>query len=386
MGQPCEFQVFDAQWQRKLHELYTERKLTDVVLAVGDRSVAAHRVILATVSPHLQALFGNGMAESQSRVVELQEVSWAGVKAIVDFAYTGTVALSGSTVVAIIQAANLLQVEAVERAAVDFLVQRLDAGNVLSAMALGEHLKEGNIGRELWEWGQIWMEVNFPLVAAEPSFLALPAAEVAEILASDDVDAEEEEVFAAVMAWVKADEAGRKAELDRLLQLVRFPMMRQPAAAIMAEPLAARHPFAAQLLAEVQPDFAGSALAAACPRMRPRRTDNGMRDGQQLGGLPVLAFTRFHGGCYATSCSRGGTSNILSCRNDDEADLSFGLAAVCAEHIMSEGRHAAEFTVVASKDPEFADGLGPPGPVKRFKRFPPYICFVQRICVGAQGA
>jgi hypothetical protein len=51
--------------------------------------------------------------------------------------------------VSIIRAANLLQVEAVERAAVDFLVERLDAGNVLSAMALGEHLFAGAIGREL---------------------------------------------------------------------------------------------------------------------------------------------------------------------------------------------------------------------------------------------
>ena len=35
------------------------------------------------------------MAESQSRVVELQQLDWAGVKANVDFAYTGTVALWG---------------------------------------------------------------------------------------------------------------------------------------------------------------------------------------------------------------------------------------------------------------------------------------------------
>jgi hypothetical protein len=50
--------------------------------------------------------------------------------------------LAGSTVVAIIMAANLLQVGVVERAAVDFLAERLDAGvgNVLDAMALGSHL------------------------------------------------------------------------------------------------------------------------------------------------------------------------------------------------------------------------------------------------------
>jgi hypothetical protein len=44
-------------------------------------------------------------------------------------------------------------------------------------------------------------------------------------LQSDDVESPEEDVFAAVLAWVKEDEAARKAELDRLLPLVRFPMM-----------------------------------------------------------------------------------------------------------------------------------------------------------------
>ena len=180
--------VFDARWQQKLHELYTERKLTDVVLVVGDRSVAAHRVILATVSPHLQALFGNPMAESQSREVELQQLEWSGVKAIVDFAYTGTIALSGSTVVSIIQAANLLQVEAVERAAVDFLVERLDAGNVLSAMALGEHYSAGAICRELRDSSILWVGAHFDEVAAEPSFLALSGAEVAALVAPDSVE------------------------------------------------------------------------------------------------------------------------------------------------------------------------------------------------------
>ena len=234
--------IFDARWQQKLHELYTERKLTDVVLAIGDRSVSAHRVILATVSPHLQALFSNEMAESQSRVVELQQLSWAGVKAIVDFAYTGTIALSGSTVVSIIQAANLLQVDAVERAAVEFLVERLDAGNVLSAMALGAHLSAGEIGRELEESSRAWLHKNFGLVAAEPSFLELAADDVASFVESDDLDVEEEEVFQAVIGWVKEDEAGRKAELDRLLPLIRFPLMNEAALTMEAEPLVAQHP------------------------------------------------------------------------------------------------------------------------------------------------
>ena len=92
-------------------------------------------------------------------------------------------------------------------------------------------------------------------------------------------------------------EAGRQAELGRLLALVRFPMMAEPAPAIMKEPLISGHPRALQLLYETHPHFGRSAQAAACPRLRPRK-------GQRLGGLPALAFTSFSGGCYTSERQR----------------------------------------------------------------------------------
>ena len=116
-----------------LRDVYGNRELTDVVLRVGETCRAAHRVVLATVSPYLRKMFGSGMAESKSREIELQGVSELALPALVEFSYTGKIVWS--TVVAIIQAANHLQMEAVERAALDFLVEGLDAGNVLSALA-----------------------------------------------------------------------------------------------------------------------------------------------------------------------------------------------------------------------------------------------------------
>jgi hypothetical protein len=127
--------------------MYTKRELYGTVLIVGDQSVAAHRVVLATVSPYLRKMFGFGMAESKSKEVELEDVPWVALKAIVDFCYTGKIVLAGSTVVAIIRAANRLQVSApVEQATVDFLAERLDAGNVLDAMALGSTCRRGRSG------------------------------------------------------------------------------------------------------------------------------------------------------------------------------------------------------------------------------------------------
>ena len=120
------------------------------------------------MSPVLRKMFSAGMAESSSKQVELQDVSELALAALIEFAYTGKIELKGSTVVAIIQAANRLQMEAVERVAVEYLVARLDAGNVLDSMALGAHLEAGALGRELRDKGRAWLYANFGLGSSPP--------------------------------------------------------------------------------------------------------------------------------------------------------------------------------------------------------------------------
>ena len=192
---------FDPRWAGPVKEMYKDRELHDVVLSAGDVSVAAHRVILAAASPHLRGLFRSDWADSR-KDVELQEVDGRALQKIVDFAYTGKIELAGSTVVAIIQAANLLQVTAVEAAAVEFLADRLDPGNCFSAMGLGLHLSESAAGRELHDRSVAFMCESFGPVVSDPSFAAQEAEAVASLIDRDEVNAAEEEVFDAVVRWV----------------------------------------------------------------------------------------------------------------------------------------------------------------------------------------
>jgi hypothetical protein len=146
---------------------------------------------------------------------------------------------------------------------------------------------------------------------------------------SDERESPEEEVFAAVMAWVKEDEAARKVELVRLLPLVRFPLMADAPQLMKAEPLVvACCPLAFELLTEVPPSFAAlhPAEAVACPRLRPRNWRQ----------LPALPFTRYSDEHYTTTHAEAG---VLGHENTEDR------AAVCAGHVMNAGRHAAAFTV-----------------------------------------
>ena len=126
-------------------------------------------------------------------------------------------------------------------------------------------------------------------------------------------------------------------------------LLATPAALMMAEPLVmAQQPQAFTLISEMLPAFAASADAAACPRLRPRK-------GQRLGGTTsqalVLSFARWSGNYYAVS---GGNATTLRSKAD-AADH----AAVCAWHVMTAGRHAAEFAV--GKVSDVMLGLARPG-------------------------
>ena len=83
-------------WLAPLHDMYSNRELHDVVLTVGDQSLFAHRVALAMVSNVWRAEFGrSGMAESKSKEVGVEDVSFDALKAIVEYAYEGQVELGG---------------------------------------------------------------------------------------------------------------------------------------------------------------------------------------------------------------------------------------------------------------------------------------------------
>jgi hypothetical protein len=162
---------------------------------------------------------------------------------------------------------------------------------------------------------------------------------------SDLVEGPEADVFDAMINWVKADEARRKAELDRLLPLVRFAMMEKSAVVMMTEPMVAQHALVGHLIFETHPQFAELAQMATCPRLRPR-------NGKRLAGLhDRLAFTSASTTAYDISCEGGA---LLRGTVDMQSGVDHR-PAVCAGHKMRAGRHAADFTIVQS----FGAGLTP---------------------------
>eukprot|EP01047_Picozoa_sp_COSAG01_P002570 COSAG01_NODE_68_length_28978_cov_182.027777_31_plen_523_part_00 len=266
----------------------SEGHFLDTKLAVGDACIAAHRVVLAAYSPYLKGLFTSGLAESSEVAasseapVVIRGVDGAAVAACVDCMYSGSIALTGATVCAVIHASNLLQVASIEEAACAFFVGRLEPDTALDALGFAEGMAVGGThGKELHVQVLAYVHENFEVCAASLAFVSLAPPRVAALIGSGKLCVQSEEVvLSALRRWYEHDVEGRVGALEELVPLVRFPLL--PAEARLrlgSEPLLLALgkldvPKLAQLLLEFAPEFKNSAAASGCPRLK-RRTGNG---------------------------------------------------------------------------------------------------------------
>ena len=396
-----------GDWFKAMRPAREDGKFIDITLLAGERKIPTHKLVLVSHSPYLDGLLTSGLAESKQGgdTLKIGDDSTDGraVEAIVDCFYSGQLSLSRSTVSSVIRTANLLGVDAVEKAACDFFVESIDTSTACEALAFAAaHSECGEHARELHERCVGYVVEHFAECSAEPSFLELSCEAVAEVIGNDDLAlgghpvgamagnlggaaqstmhdfvqrrplsqtqaavatqaamvacrpaaaVEEEQVLSAVRAWFDHDAAGRAESLKVLLPLVRWPLLPVDIQLQLSkEPLLVRmlrlddeaRALGMELLLEISAQFAASDAAAECPRLKRRKGTL----------LPVLqlAFTALSQQHYATS-EDGALLTATAYPGDRPA--------LCSERVMNSGRSCAELNVVRQES-DMTIGVGRP--------------------------
>eukprot|EP01046_Picozoa_sp_COSAG06_P052217 COSAG06_NODE_8719_length_2089_cov_1.608040_1_plen_331_part_10 len=271
----------DGHWFVSLRRQREAGQFVDITLLVGGRKISAHKNALVALSSYIEGLLTSGLAESKQGGDELkigdEDTDGRAVEAIVDCFYSAKLSLSSSTVSSVIRTANLFGVGAVEKAACDFFIEALQPCSAAEALAFAAaHTACGEHARGLHERCVSYTVEHFADCSVEPSFLELPCEVVAEVIASDDLAVDEEQVLAAVRAWFDHDAAARAGSLELLLPLVRWPQLSLVTRLnLPQEPLLKglmrleddAQTLALQLMLELTTEFARSDAGAACPRL-----------------------------------------------------------------------------------------------------------------------
>ena len=210
---------------RKVHALRCHRKLCDVVLRAGGREIATHRAVLSASSSYFLAMFTHELLESEQEVVEIKDMDPDILSSLVDFAYTGEIAVTVDNVQEVLSAASLLQITQVQDLCCDFLKKQLDASNCLGIKCFAE----ANGCSQLSEIINEFARQHFQEVALGSEFLNNNCESVAALISSSDLNVrKEEDVYLSVMQWIKQSPSERVQHLSELLNCVRLPMLSVP--------------------------------------------------------------------------------------------------------------------------------------------------------------
>ncbi|XP_078606937.1 kelch-like protein 24 [Branchiostoma floridae x Branchiostoma japonicum] len=203
-----------------LEGLRSNSLLVDVILWVAGKEIPCHRNVLAACSGYFQAMFCNGLRESKEHKVTIHEVSTSTLQLLVDYAYTSKVTITEDNAVELLEGANFFQIQPVFDACTKFLSECLCAENCLKMLALG-----GMLAPDLEKKALPCAMKEFEAVCKTPEFLHLRKEQLVTLISSDDLNASEETVYTAVMAWINHDTRRRRKEMRELMELVRFPFM-----------------------------------------------------------------------------------------------------------------------------------------------------------------
>ena len=207
----------------QLHDMREKKELTTTYLEDCDGSFqfAVHGPLLAAASPVFQDIFSDDLLSQEGSRYRLKDVTCHTLGDLINFIYTGEVTLEEENVVDLLHAAYDYEIPTLARACCDWLEVQLSSYNAIGIWLLAREQQSEYIS-DIEEIAKSYIIANFTSVCREDEFLELEYEDLEEIIRNDYLGVQnEEEVFAAVVNWIKADE-GRSSFFCDLLNRVRL--------------------------------------------------------------------------------------------------------------------------------------------------------------------
>ncbi|CAH1380709.1 kelch-like protein 17 [Tenebrio molitor] len=205
-----------------IQKMKHQGQLCDITLKIGLERFRAHKVILASVSPYFFAMFNGDMKEHGQTEVAIHDLDPTAIDLLIEYAYTGQIVITPDNVQVLLPASSVLQMQEVREACCKFLLRQLHPTNCLGIRSFADT----HCCKELHLKSHVYALQNFQQVVGTEEFLLLPFEEVKELISNGQLNiSSEEDVFTAVLNWVKHDLAQRSQYIAPLMVHVRLPLV-----------------------------------------------------------------------------------------------------------------------------------------------------------------
>ncbi|XP_006814437.2 kelch-like protein 3 [Saccoglossus kowalevskii] len=193
--------------------------LCDITIQVKEWQIPAHRLVLLSSSPYFRAMLTGQLAESNQHTVVMKDVDPQAINDLINFIYTSKIKINEENVQNTMLCANLLQLTGVCNACGRFLEKQLHSSNCIGIWYFADAHCCNNLTKNAYQY----ILEHFSEVAQEEEFLHMQFNELLKLLDSDFLGVpDENEVFKAVVSWVKFRLEVRAVHLYSLIEHVRL--------------------------------------------------------------------------------------------------------------------------------------------------------------------
>ena len=211
---------FREELLHKLNELRESNSLCDTTIRAGGKDFPAHRCVLSAASPYFRAMFTSELGGKESNLVELKGMKSATISDVLHYIYTGETAIDSSNAKDLVEVAYYLRMPTLKWEAAAFIQNEMM--NVSNCLTLESFASKYDC-QQLGQAAVSFRAENFVDFSRSEDFTLFDSEKVQELICMDEINvAEEEEVYEAVMAWVKHDLPSRECTLPELLKSVRL--------------------------------------------------------------------------------------------------------------------------------------------------------------------
>ena len=214
-------QKFKDQLLHKLHELRKANSLCDITLRAEGQDFPAHRCVLSAASDYFKALFSSQLQvkENQSSLVELNEVKCSVLAEVLLFIYTGEMNITAQNAQDLVMIGDYLIIPSLKTKASQFLEESINASNCIALESFASQYNCESLRLTAMKHKQ----QHFVAFVKSKGFLSLGFEQVKELMCQDELQiSEEEEVYEAIITWVRHDLVSRECFFPDLLKCLRL--------------------------------------------------------------------------------------------------------------------------------------------------------------------
>ena len=212
---------FKEQLLCKLDELRKANFLCDTIVRVEGEDFPAHKNVLCATSDYFKAFFSSDLQvkESQSSLVGLKNMKSSTIAEVLRFMYTGEVNMSSSNAQDLIVVSDYLIIPRLKTTAAEFIGKSINASNCSTMESFAFQYNCDALSQAVLNYKC----EHFLTYVKSNDFMHLDVEKVKELACLDDLHiTKEEEVYEAVIEWVKHDLTSRECFLPDLLNCLRL--------------------------------------------------------------------------------------------------------------------------------------------------------------------